>query len=156
MNAHDPIGGRSCCPERSPASCGSCSSDRCTDPAAGLPGHLRLDGNRRHGDIGADACLQSSRNYATDSSGATDGLRSFLAEVARRDTSILEMASNHAGYDGWRGGVEFQADAAALRARRIVGVMLAKEAGRSAIRPGLAPTSRNYALSPRQPLVLGG
>jgi hypothetical protein len=48
--------------------------------------------------------------------------------------------------------VEFQADAAALRARRIVGVMLAKEAGRSAIRPGLAPTSRRDSLSPRQPV----
>jgi vanillate O-demethylase monooxygenase subunit len=100
--------------------------------------------------------MQSSRNYATDSGEVTDGLKSFLAEVARRDTSILEMASNHAGYDGWRGGVEFQADAAALRARRIVGVMLAKEAGRSAIRPGLAPNSRSYSLSPQQPLVLGG
>jgi vanillate O-demethylase monooxygenase subunit len=100
--------------------------------------------------------MQSSRNYATDSGEVTDGLRSFLAEVARRDTSILEMASNHAGYDGWRGGVEFQADAAALRARRIVGVMLAKEAGRSAIRPGLAPNSRSVSLSPLQPLVLGG
>jgi vanillate O-demethylase monooxygenase subunit len=100
--------------------------------------------------------MQSSRNYATASGEVTDGLGSFLAEVARRDTSILEMASNHAGYDGWRGGVEFQADAAALRARRIVGVMLAKEAGPSAIRPGLAPNSRAYSLSPIQPLVLGG
>jgi len=100
--------------------------------------------------------MQSSRNYATDSGEVTNGLRSFLAEVARRDTSILEMASNHAGYNGWRGGVEFQADAAALRARRIVGVMLAKEAGRSAIRPGLAPNSRNDSLSPLHPLVLGG
>ncbi len=71
-----------------------------------------------------------SRNYATGAIDAvTNRLRSFLAEVGRRDTSILEMASKHSGYDGWRGGVEFQADAAALRARRIVGVMLAKEAG---------------------------
>ncbi len=100
--------------------------------------------------------MQGSRNYALDSDEVTTGLRSFLAEVARRDTSILEMASNHSGYDGWRGGVEFQADAAALRARRIVGVMLAKEAGRSAIRPGLAPNSRSDALSPLEPLVLGG
>jgi phenylpropionate dioxygenase-like ring-hydroxylating dioxygenase large terminal subunit len=100
--------------------------------------------------------VQSSRNYALESDAVTSGLRSFLAEVGRRDTSILEMASNHSGYDGWRRGVEFQADAAALRARRIVGVMLAKEAGRSAIRPGLAPTSRDYSLSPHQPLVLGG
>ena len=96
--------------------------------------------------------MQGSRNYALDSDVVTSGLRSFLAEVARRDTSILEMVSNHSGYDGWRGGVEFLADAAALRARRIVGVMLAKEAGRSAIRPGLAPTSRRDSLSPRQPV----
>jgi len=94
--------------------------------------------------------MQASRNYRTDRDEVTTGLRSFLDEVARRDVSILEMASNHSGYDGWRGGVEFQADAAALRARRIVGVMLAKEAGRSAIRPGLAPTSRSEALSPVQ------
>jgi phenylpropionate dioxygenase-like ring-hydroxylating dioxygenase large terminal subunit len=100
--------------------------------------------------------MQGSRNYGLDSDVVTAGLRSFLAEVARRDTSILEMASNHSGYDGWRGGVELQADAAALRARRIVGVMLAKEAGRSAIRPGLAPNSRGSALSPLGPLVLGG
>jgi vanillate O-demethylase monooxygenase subunit len=102
--------------------------------------------------------MQASRNYRVDGrdrAGATNRLRSFLAEVSRRDTSILEMASKHSGYDGWRGGVEFQADAAALRARRIVGVMLAKEAGRSAIRPGLAPTSRSYALSPLQPVTFG-
>ena len=93
--------------------------------------------------------MQASRNYATDRGVVTNHLRSFLAEVVRRDTSILEMASNHAGYDGWRGGVEFQADAAVLRARRIVAVMLAKEAGRSAIRPGLANTTRRHSLNPR-------
>ncbi|MDT5298952.1 MAG: hypothetical protein QOG79_2194, partial [Mycobacterium sp.] len=107
-------------------------------------------------DTSTHVFMQGSRNYALDSDTVTTGLRSFLAGVARRDTSILEMASNHAGYDGWRGGVEFQADAAALRARRIVGVMLAKEAGPSAIRPGLAPNSRAYSLSPDRPLVLGG
>jgi hypothetical protein len=94
--------------------------------------------------------MQASRNYRTDRDEVTTRLSSFLSEVAQRDVSILEMASNHAGYDGWRGGVEFQADAAALRARRIVGVMLAKEAGRSTIRPGMAPTSRSDALSPLQ------
>jgi vanillate O-demethylase monooxygenase subunit len=93
--------------------------------------------------------MQASRNYATDRGVVTTRLRSFLAEVARRDTSILEMVSNHSGYDGWRGGVEFQADAAILRARRIVAVMLAKEAGRSAIHPGLANTTRRQSLNPR-------
>jgi len=93
--------------------------------------------------------MQASRNYRIDRDEVTAGLRSFLDGVAQRDVSILEMASSHSGYDGWRGGVEFLADAAALRARRIVGVMLAKEAGRSAIRPGLAPNTRGDALSPR-------
>jgi vanillate O-demethylase monooxygenase subunit len=97
--------------------------------------------------------MQSSRNYATDRDEATTRLRSFLAEVAQRDTAILEMASNHSGYDGWRGGVEFQADMASLRARRIVGVMLAKEAGLSALRPGRAPKTRRDSLSPRQPVT---
>jgi vanillate O-demethylase monooxygenase subunit len=100
--------------------------------------------------------MHSSRNYATGSVEATERLASFLDGVARRDISILEMASAHSGYDGWRRGVEFQSDAVALRARRIVGVMLAKEAGPSAIRPGLAPNSRDHSLSPDQPLVLGG
>ena len=94
--------------------------------------------------------MQASRNYRLDSDAVTAWLTSFLDEVAQRDTAILEMASNHSGYDGWRGGVEFQADVAALRARRIVGVMLAKEAGRSTIRPGLAPSSRKDSLSPAQ------
>jgi phenylpropionate dioxygenase-like ring-hydroxylating dioxygenase large terminal subunit len=107
-------------------------------------------------DTSTHVFMQGSRNYALDGDAVTTGLRSFLAEVAQRDTSILEMVSNHSGYDGWRGGVEFQADAAALRARRIVGVMLAKEAGPSAIRPGLAPNSRSYALSPLEPVIFGG
>ena len=100
--------------------------------------------------------MQGSRDYRIDSDTVTARLRSFLAGVAERDAAILEMASNHAGYDGWRGGAEFQADAAALRARRIVGVMLAKEAGRAEIRPGLAPTSRSDSLSPRKPITAGG
>ncbi|AYE99350.1 (2Fe-2S)-binding protein (plasmid) [Mycobacterium paragordonae] len=99
--------------------------------------------------------MQSSRNYRTDSDDVTAGLRSFLDGVAQRDVPILEMASLHSGYDGWRGGVEFQADAAALRARRIVGVMLAKEAGRAAIRPGLASASRGGSRSPRKPITSG-
>jgi vanillate O-demethylase monooxygenase subunit len=97
--------------------------------------------------------MQSSRNYSLDDDVVTNRLRSFLDGVARRDVSILEMAANHSGYDRWRGGVEFRADAAILRARRIVGVMLAKEAGRAGIRPGLAPTSRSDSLSPRKPIT---
>lgn len=92
--------------------------------------------------------MQGSRSYHTDRDEVTARLRSFLSGVAERDTAILEMACAHSGYDRWRGGVEFQADAAALRARRIVGVMLAREAGHAAIRPGLAPNTRSDALSP--------
>ncbi|HTQ17371.1 Rieske 2Fe-2S domain-containing protein [Mycobacterium sp.] len=47
-------------------------------------------------------------------------------------------ASRSLSYGDWRSGVEFQADAAALRMREIVAVMLAKEAGCSALRPGWA------------------
>lgn len=94
--------------------------------------------------------LQSSRNYRLDDDDVTKRLMSLLADVGERDKSVLELASAHSGYDGWRNGVEFQADAAASRARRIVGVMLSKEAGRAAIRPGLAPNSRGSALSPRR------
>ena len=100
--------------------------------------------------------MQPSRNYRTDSDDVTAGLRSFLDEVARRDTSILEMASSHSGYDRWRGGVEFQADAAILRARRIVAVMLAKEAGWSAIRPGLRDYTGRDSYTPLQPVTFGG
>ncbi len=100
--------------------------------------------------------MQSSRNYRPDSAAVTTGLRTFLGGVGDRDTAVLEMVSEHSGYDGWRSGVEFQADAAALRARRIVGVMLAIEAGRSEIRPGFAPTTRSRSLSPRQQRTPGG
>jgi vanillate O-demethylase monooxygenase subunit len=65
-------------------------------------------------------------------------LQSFVDKLVDRDKVILERVAARVGYDGWRSGVEFQADAAALRARDIVAVMLAKEAGRSALRPGWA------------------
>jgi vanillate O-demethylase monooxygenase subunit len=89
--------------------------------------------------------MQVSRNYATDRTAVTNLLRSKVDEIARRDTETVEIAAGHAGYDGWCSGVEFRADTAVLRARRIVAVMLAKEAGRSAIRPGI-PVS--HVLSP--------
>lgn len=75
--------------------------------------------------------MASSRNYALNRQAATDRLRSFLDGVGRRDAAVLEMASQHSGYQRWQTGVEFQADVAALHARRIVGVMLANEAGTS-------------------------
>ena len=75
--------------------------------------------------------MAGSRNYGLGRQPVTDRLRVFLDGVAQRDASILEMASNHSGYGMWQAGVEFQADAAVTRARRIVGAMLANEAGRS-------------------------
>lgn len=84
--------------------------------------------------------MQASRNYEHQSETVTTILQSFASDLVRRDTEVLEMASARVGYDGWRSGVEFQADAAALRARRIVSVMLAKEAGRATLRPGLLTT----------------
>jgi len=74
--------------------------------------------------------MMSSRNYSLGRRAATDRLRSFLTGVAQRDVAVLEMASAHSGYGRWQTGIEFQADVAALRARRIVDAMLANEAGR--------------------------
>jgi vanillate O-demethylase monooxygenase subunit len=82
--------------------------------------------------------MQASYNYGLDSQTVATTLQALVDKLVARDTVILEKAAARVGYDGWRAGVEFQADAAALRARRIVAVMLAKEAGRSALRPGWA------------------
>jgi vanillate O-demethylase monooxygenase subunit len=82
--------------------------------------------------------MQASRNYALERDAVTTTLQSFVDELIHRDTAIVEAAASRVGYDGWQSSVEFQADAAALRARHIVAVMLAKEAGRSTLRPGLS------------------
>jgi phenylpropionate dioxygenase-like ring-hydroxylating dioxygenase large terminal subunit len=82
--------------------------------------------------------MEASRNYQLEDDTVTATLRSLVNKLVDRDTVILERACAHVGYDGWQDSVEFQADAAALRARRIVAVMLATEAGRSALRPGWA------------------
>jgi phenylpropionate dioxygenase-like ring-hydroxylating dioxygenase large terminal subunit len=84
--------------------------------------------------------MYASYNYAPNNETVAATLQSFVGKLVERDNVILEKVAAHAGYHGWRSGVEFQADAAALRARRIVAVMLAKEAGRSALRPGWANT----------------
>jgi vanillate O-demethylase monooxygenase subunit len=110
-------------------------------PTGGVYTTTRIHGITPETDTSTHIFMQSSRNYALDSRSVTTRLESFLAEVSRRDKSILEMAFSHSGYEAWRSGVEFQADAAIVRLRRIVGVMLAKEAGRDVIRPGLANRS---------------
>jgi Vanillate O-demethylase oxygenase C-terminal domain len=91
-------------------------------------------------DTATHVFMRASYNYApTDETVATT-LHSLVGTLVDRDKVILERVAAHVGYDGWRSGVEFQADAAAIRARDIVAVMLAKEAGRSPLRPGWATT----------------
>ena len=89
-------------------------------------------------DTATHVFMYASYNYAPNDETVATTLQSLVGTLVDRDKVILERATAHTGYDGWRSGVEFQADAAALRARHIVAVMLAKEAGRSALRPGWA------------------
>jgi phenylpropionate dioxygenase-like ring-hydroxylating dioxygenase large terminal subunit len=84
--------------------------------------------------------MYASYNYARNNQAVATTLGSFVDKLVDRDRVILERVAAHTGYDGWRSGVEFQADAAALHARRVVAVMLAKEAGRSPLRPGWTNT----------------
>ncbi|WP_285030027.1 aromatic ring-hydroxylating dioxygenase subunit alpha [Mycolicibacterium sp. lyk4-40-TYG-92] len=84
--------------------------------------------------------MQASWNYAPGDKAVAKYLETFLDDLVDRDRSILDMAAARVGYDGWRSSVEFQADTAALEARRIVAVMLAKEAGRAPLRPGVQHT----------------
>ncbi|MCX2932364.1 Rieske 2Fe-2S domain-containing protein [Mycobacterium sp. CVI_P3] len=79
-------------------------------------------------DTSTRVVMVSSRNYALGRPASTERLKAFLAGVATRDTAVLEMAARHSGYDRWRDGVEFQADLASLRLRRIVDDLLGQEA----------------------------
>jgi phenylpropionate dioxygenase-like ring-hydroxylating dioxygenase large terminal subunit len=110
------------------------------DGGDGTYAHIRTHAITPETETSTHVFMQASRNYAQQSDTVTTILRSFASDLVHRDTEVLEMAAARVGYDGWRSGVEFQADAAALRARRIVAVMLAKEAGRSTLRPGLLKT----------------
>lgn len=87
-------------------------------------------------DTATHVFMYASYNYAPGDEAVAATLQSLVGTLVDRDKAILERATVRTGYDGWRSGVEFQADAAALRARHIVAVMLAREAGRSALRPG--------------------
>ena len=80
--------------------------------------------------------MRAAYNYRQDDETVNTALRGFVGQLVDRDRVILEKVAARIGYDDWRSGVEFQADAAALRARRIIAVMLAKEAGRAPFRPG--------------------
>lgn len=85
-------------------------------------------------DTSTHVVMLGSRNYALGEPAATERLRTFLAGVAQRDIAGLELVSAHSGYDRWRDGVEFQADVASLRLRRIVDEMLVQEPARPAAR----------------------
>ena len=89
-------------------------------------------------DTATHVFMYASYNYAPNDETVATTLQSLVGTLVDRDKVILERVASHTGYDSWRSGVEFQADAAAIRARQIVAVMLAKEAGRSALRPGWA------------------
>jgi vanillate O-demethylase monooxygenase subunit len=89
-------------------------------------------------DTATHVFMKASYNYAPNDATVATTLQSLVGKLVDRDNVILERVAVHTGYDRWRSGIELQADAAALRARRIVAVMLAKEAGRSALRPGWA------------------
>jgi phenylpropionate dioxygenase-like ring-hydroxylating dioxygenase large terminal subunit len=106
-------------------------------------GEMRYSNIRTHAitpesDTATHVFMRASYNYAADDAAVAETLKSLVGTLVDRDTVILERVAAHTGYEGWQSGVEFQADAAALRARRIVAVMLAKEAGRSPLRPGWA------------------
>jgi vanillate O-demethylase monooxygenase subunit len=100
--------------------------------------NIRIHAITPETDTATHVFMYATYNYAPNDVTVATTLQSFVAKFVERDSVILERVATHTGYDGWRSGVEFQADAATLRARRIVEVMLAKEAGRSALRPGWA------------------
>jgi hypothetical protein len=97
--------------------------------------------------------MAGSHNYALGRQRVTDRLRGLLDDVAQRDASILELASNHSGYDGWQAGVEFQADAAVTRTRELSGLCWpTKQCRSSAARLSVA-SSRSQPVDPLQPVI---
>jgi len=62
----------------------------------------------------------------------TQHLQEMIEGLANRDIEFLETIYRRAGLNGWNRGVRVRADGAALKARGIVGEMLANEAGRRA------------------------
>lgn len=99
-------------------------------PAGDILTTTRIHAITPRDDTSTHVVMMGSRNYALGDPAATQRLRDFLAGVAQRDVAVLEMASTHGGYDGWRDGVEFQADLASLRLRRIVDDLLVQESSR--------------------------
>lgn len=98
------------------------------------PGGSPLSTSRIHGITpcsvtSTNVFLIGSRKYRLGEPSVTDRLHRFPEGVAGRDNSLLEVASNHSGYDRWQAGVEFQADVPVMRARSIVATMIANERG---------------------------
>lgn len=98
-------------------------------PAGEVLTTTRLHAITPQDDTSTHIAMMGSRNYALGQRAATERLKTFLGAVAQRDTAVLEMATRYSGYDRWRDGVEFQADLASLRLRRIVDDLLDQEAG---------------------------
>jgi vanillate O-demethylase oxygenase-like protein len=82
--------------------------------------------------------LQVARNYALDRALVTDHLRTMFHDLLVSGAEIVETVQAHGGYGAWARGVHVTADAAAIHARRIVNLMLAREAGRAPVRPGFS------------------
>jgi vanillate O-demethylase monooxygenase subunit len=89
--------------------------------------HERIHAITPETDTSTHVFMQVSRNYRPPSDAADKAFRAFIDGLVARDVGVLEMIAARGGYDSWQSGVEFVADAAVLRARRIVRVMLGKE-----------------------------
>ena len=88
--------------------------------------------SRRRRPTSTHVFLRGSHDYAIDRTVVTEHLRSMLVEDhATRDKAVLETIQSQYGHNAWAGGARVKADVAALKARRIVGDMLAHETGRS-------------------------
>jgi phenylpropionate dioxygenase-like ring-hydroxylating dioxygenase large terminal subunit len=88
--------------------------------------------------VGSHLFLQVARNYALDRNVVTQHLETIFEEHAVTGARIVETVQATAGHQGWARGAHVSADAAAVHARRIVNSMLAREAGRAAVRPGFS------------------
>jgi len=86
--------------------------------------------------------LHGAHDYATDRTVVTQHLKAFVDTLAGRDKALLEAVQQQGGREAWSRGVHINADAAALKARRIVSTMLAEEVGRSPVRPGFSSVVR--------------
>jgi hypothetical protein len=106
--------------------------------------HERIHAITPETDTSTHVFMQVSRNYRPPSDAADKAFRAFIDGLVERDVGVLEMIAARGGYDSWQSGVEFVADAAVLRARRIVRVMLGNEGVR--LRSGQPKVKRSEVL----------